>query len=215
MTFIFAYMLSECNLNEVNTIEKISPTVAMQQNEVGVSTNNNIENAINPIEVYVNKFNESIEKQNSDDLAKIVSKEGFVLLRTFLSGFGTRGTEVSELIRASNIPINLEFTIVKEESPISLKTEFQSEYKEFSEMEIINTYVELNWQNLIKPEILNTFEEIVSNDKELGKETRIYVLKEGGFCLAQFAGSGLQYSRWVAFEKTEKGYAMRIIAIIN
>lgn len=215
MMIFSLFQLSGCYHNEASKISEAEPSDSpLQQEETNVDEQN-IQNKSNTIEDYISNFNHAIDTQSSGELSKLVSKDGFVLLRTFTSGFGTKGAEVSETIDSLKIPQNLEFNIVKDESPISLKTEFDSKNKKYSEMKIVNTNEDLNWESLIKPDILNTLGKIVDNDKDLGEETRVYILNGGGFCLAQFAGSGLQYSRWAAFEKIEKGYALRLIAIIN
>lgn len=75
------------------------------------------------INSYLISFAQSIEN-HPDKFAKMVDPEGFILLRTFLSGYGKRGEEVYEKIKPSKIPVDLEFNVVKGESPISLRTEF-------------------------------------------------------------------------------------------
>jgi|GEM_PF-935348 len=70
--------------------------------------------ASDKINSYLSSFAQSIEKQ-PDKFEKIVDPEGFVLVRTYLSGYGYRGKEVYEKIKPSDIPGNLEFNLVKGE----------------------------------------------------------------------------------------------------
>jgi hypothetical protein len=41
--------------------------------------------------------------------------------------------------------------------------------------------------------------------EKYGEQTSIYKLKDG-FCVAQYSGSGLQYSHWAVFQKKDEDY---------
>jgi len=130
------------------------------------------------------------------------------------SGYGQRGEEVCKKIKPFKIPKNLEFDVAKGEQPISLRTEFDGIGEVVRGIKTRNSDFKFDWNELWKPVLLNGFEKIYEVD-EHDEGARVYLLKDGSFCLAIFAGSGLQYSRWAVFRKINDQYQLKTIAIIN
>lgn len=205
LSIIFILLLSGCSSNQGKIVDIRATSESPQSDK---DTNK-------PIKELIATFYQAIDNQDSNLLGEIVDKEGFLLLRTFTSGYGLKGAEISEIVNPNIIPKNLEFDIIKDENPVSLKTEFQSDNKDYDKMKIISTDVSIDWDNLTKPDILNYLSKLTSYEKDLGNKTIIFMLKDGSFCLAQFAGSDLQYSRWAAFQKDANCYSLKIIAIVN
>ena len=165
----------------------------------------------------VNNFYSAIRTQNSSAFKNIMSSDGVMIYRTFLLGNGTLGKEVFENIKRSKISNKLVFNLVKGEYPISLKSTYQNNNINFSKVKILKTKWRFDLNLLYRPQILDTCAKITgkyegNNDKFTAF---IYVLKDGNFCVVQYAGSGLDYSRWAIFKKYGKKYALRVIALIN
>ncbi len=202
-------LLCACTQNIGSIDKEIDPTTSVDASSI--SFNETTEKLITDS---IKSFYSAIEHQNSKELAKILDKNGIVFLRTFTSGFGTRGQEVYETISSSKIPEDLTFSFVQGEAPIKLKTEFKTSEEDILDIKVYDSDEGLNLDSFIKPDILNTFGKLIGNNKPLDEETRIYKLKGDSFCLAQFSGYGLQYSNWAVFEKKDKGYLLKIIAVI-
>lgn len=206
------FFLCSCEQNVVSINEEPKPTTSIKCEDNAISPTSD-ETEAKKISELIKSFYSAIENQNSKDLAKISDKEGIVLIRTFMSGFGTRGQEFREDIIPSEFPENLTFHVQGEE-PIELKISFKVDKKDYSNIKVYDTDESLDWDSLIKPDILKTFGKLIENEKELDIGTRIYKLKGDSFCLAQFSGSGLQYSSWAVFEKKDKEYFLKIVALV-
>ena len=135
-------------------------------------------------------------------------------MRSFLSGNGTRGEDIFEHILYSELPTNLEFDLIQDEYPINLLTDLTLNGDE-SAVEQYQTSEKLNSDETSRQEIMELLwrlTEIGGNAKEL---SRLYFLEDGKVMLANYSGSGLQYSNWVMFGKKEASYKIVMIALIR
>lgn len=205
--------LCACKQNIANMNKELKPTTSVKYKDNTKSPSSN-EISKQTLTDSIKSFYSAIENQSSKDLASISDKEGIVFLRTFISGFGTRGQEVYETITPPEFPEDLTFSFVKGEAPIKLKTEFKIDKKDSLDIKAYDSDESLNWDNLIKPDILKTFGKLVGSEKEPSEKTRIYKLQGDIFCLAQLSDSGLQYSNWAVFEKKDKEFFLKIIALV-
>ena len=175
-------LLSGCVQDNSNT----NPNSVVNSEPAKIESSPNKQEANNSSELikeYVDRFYKFIDIQSSDMLKQFASKEGIVFIRTFISGFGTKGGEISETLDVTKLPSDLIFNFVKNEEPVSLKTEYEHGNKDFSKMKLVKSSEKFDWGLLIKPEILNIFGKVIGNEKEIGEETRVYILNDGSFCL--------------------------------
>lgn len=213
IVLLIIFILGGCNQNFGSLNLKLKNAKTFHKTKKFLVQENSKSIQMKLIKKYVNQFCYAIKTQNSQKLKQIANRDGIVLIRTFSSGNGTRGAEIDETINPSKMPCNLVFSIIKGEEPISFKDEFETDNKDFSKMKLINISKYYNWNNELSTDIINNFGEIVGN-KDPGEDTNLYIFKDGSFSIAQFAGSGLQYSNWAVFSKKGGKYQLEILAII-
>lgn len=174
---------------------------------------NNTQN--DSIKKSIKDFYSSIDTRNSTKLMKISDKDTIFLIRTFLSGNGTRGAEIFHKVKTSKIPNKLIFSLIKGEYPIDLKTEFHTDLKDYSTIKVIKSNMNLDLHSFLIDDLLTNFTKLRCDENKVGEGTFVYILKNGSFCLAQFDGSGLQYSRWTIFQYKNNEYKIKALIIVD
>lgn len=140
--------------------------IFLKEFQSNVSSVNIQAETIKIMQEYIDDFVSGIETNNSQMVSELTDEDGFILWRTFLTGFGTRGKEIFKTIRRSEIPKDLIFSVEGEEA-ISLRKEFKGLNGKVPQNKIISTRIVLNWEELSRPELLHNLSMIIGDEEDL------------------------------------------------
>jgi len=160
-------------------------------------------------------------KNNGKDFEKIISPQGLIVIRNFVTGgSGTRGKDVRYFYTANKIPANLSFS-VKDESPIVFSQLFEKVIKkDVKTIKTINVkdicFLFKDDGEIIYPptsEVIQICTEIQKIEKETNMGPRIFILGEKEFALteAEMFLDDLSVGSWAVFNRVDSRYYLRAV----